>query len=94
MELEDDRTEEEKKELSVIIMATDKFLSGWGRAEGGPSYAGWACRPEDAQTVESWVRSREDMANVRKVSGNYRPPRRPGHCHIYAVHKNHPALEV
>ena len=88
----DERTEQEKKELTIIVLGTDRVMSGWGKASGGPSYAGWACRPEDANKVARWVRNRSDMKRVRMVGGNYRPPSGRGHCHIYAVRPGHPAL--
>lgn len=83
MLLQDDRTPEQHKTHRIIIMMTDRFLSGWGQTNGGPSYAGWACKPEDASEVESWVRSRSDAMRVRIVGGDYRSPSITGHCHIY-----------
>ena len=83
MEFVDERTIDQKKTHTVIVMMTDAFLSNWGRAEGGPSYAGWACEPEKAGEVESKIRARPDARRVRIVNGNYRPPSGLGHCHIY-----------
>ena len=40
MILEDDRTKAQQGWL--ICLMTDRCLSGWGKATGGPSYAGWA----------------------------------------------------
>ena len=93
MRLQDDRTPKQVKSHPVIVMGTDDFMSGWGAAEGGPSYAGWACRREDANTVERWVRARGDMKRIRLVSGNgYKAPSGPGHVHIYVVDGDHAAL--
>lgn len=89
----DDRTFDEKVSHCCLITATDKFLSGWGMADGGASKCAWACRPEDADRVYDWVASRSDMRHV-----NYRGPSaaiwRPhaAHVHIYVVHDGHPAL--
>jgi len=83
MILKDERTEELKRAPHLIVMGTDKVLSGWGGAKGGPSFAGWACRPEEQAECERWVRSRSDMKRVRIVWSDYRPPSGPGHCHIY-----------
>lgn len=88
----DDRTNEQKKTHPVVVMATDRFLSGWGGAAGGASYAGWACRYEDHFAVERWVRSRSDAARVRIVGSDYRPGAGCAHCHIYVVDEGHPAL--
>ena len=88
----DDRTEHQKKTHCLIVLATDSFMSGWGRAEGGSSYAGWSCEPINERAVERWVRNRGEMKRVRIVSGNYKPPNVEGHCHIYVVENGHPAL--
>jgi hypothetical protein len=87
MILADDRTEEVKNRPHLIVLGTDRFMSGWGMAEGGPSYAGWACDPGHVNAVESWVRQRGDQLRVRIVGPDYRPPGGPGHCHIY-VHES------
>ena len=91
----DDRTKDPaitRQTHPLIVMMTDKFLSGWGQAKNGTSYAGWACRHDDLDTVEHWVRSRSDAMRVRIVSADYRPPNIHGHCHIYVVDNGHPAL--
>ena len=92
MILEDDRTEQEKRELPILVIGTDSFLSGWGKAEGGMSYAAWACNNETMYRVERWVRNRPDMKRVRVTCGAYHP-KGVGHCHIYAVHADHVSLQ-
>ena len=93
MILQDDRTAEERETHTVIVLGTDSFMSGWGMCrDGGISYAGWACRPDDLDKVERWVRSRGDMKRVRIVGGDYTPGNLSGHCHIYVVRDNHRAL--
>ena len=87
MELQDDRSEVQKHYPYVIVVMTDRFMSGWGKAQGGPSYAGWACHEGDISRVEGEVRTRSDAMRVRLVQADYRPPPGPGHCHIY-VWKN------
>lgn len=81
----DDRTPEQKLSHTIIVLMTDSFLSGWGQAGKGPSYAGWACRPELADRIEQRIRARSDAKRVRVVLGNYRPPAIEGHCHIYVA---------
>ena len=89
----DDRTEEENRTHSVIVLGTDRFLSGWGEAEGGASYAGWACKPDDFYVTERFVRRRSDMLRVRVVGNGYRPSARLcKHFHIYVVRDGHPAM--
>jgi len=91
MELQDDRTEEERKTHCWIIAMTDSFMSGWGRAKNGISYAGWACEYTHLDQVERWVRNRSDAKRVRIVGTNWRP-RGEGHTHIYVVDAGHPSL--
>lgn len=79
----DDRTDEEKITHPIIVMMTDTFLSGWGAAKDGPSYAGWAVPLDDLDAMEARIRARSDAKRVRIVGGDYRPPSRAGHCHIY-----------
>lgn len=92
MKIEDDRTEEQKKTHYCLIGGTDSFLSGWGGAEGGVSYAFWACESQNRPQVEKWVRSRTEMKRFRIVGSDYRP-KGVGHCHIYVVTDGHNALK-
>jgi hypothetical protein len=92
MEFVDDRTDPQKTSHPFIVLGTDSFLSGWGKAKNGASYAGWACCFDDLNAVERWVRSRSDMKRVRVVSGDYQPKSTYcAHCHIYFVGEDHPA---
>jgi hypothetical protein len=95
MIMQDDRTPEQKKTHTWLIIGTDSFMSGWGKANGGKSYAAWACLPEKAERVFSWVSGRSDMKRVRESSEAYGSKWRPsgiGHAHIYVVENDHPAL--
>ena len=91
MEIQDDRTPEQHKTHTVLIVGTDSFMSGWGKATGGTSYAAWACREGDANDVECWVERRGDMKRVRRAYDDYRPRGR-GHLHIYVADAEHPAV--
>lgn len=94
MIFEDDRSDEQKRTHPILIRGTDSFMSGWGGADGGASYAFWAVRLEDAYQVERWVRNRSDIQRVREVAGDYRPKSGAcAHCHIYVVEPGHPALD-
>ena len=95
MDIQDERTQEEMKEYCWLVLGTDSYMSGWGLAEGGLSYAVWACKGKDVDQVEKWVKSRSDMKRVRVVhdpKGKY-SPKGKGHCAIYVVHENHRALK-
>ena len=91
MNVRDDRTEEQKQTHTWLVIGTDKFLSGWGKAAGGKSVAAWACKPADRIKVLDWVERRSDMLRVRETTGPYRPSGK-GDCHIYVVHDGHAAL--
>ena len=91
MTIRDDRNAQEKFTHHIIIMGRDSFLSGWGKAAGGSSYAGWACTEHDAESVYKWVLRRGDIKHVKRVDAGYSPSGK-GHYHIYAVHAGHPAL--
>jgi len=52
----------------VYIVATDSFLSGWGKAPNR-SLVAFACHsPEEADTVEDNMHGRADMKRVRVVT--------------------------
>jgi len=87
----DDRTPAQLKTHPILIAMTDSFMSGWGAAQGGTSYAAWACRPEHKSKVLAWVESRTDALRVRIVGNDWRP-RGIGHAHIYVVEPGHAAL--
>lgn len=90
-QLQDDRTDAQTKTHYWGIAGTDRYLSGWGRAQGGSSVAVWACKPDDADRVRAWVESRSDMLRVRDVDlRTYRP--KAAHTHIYVVEDGRPAL--
>lgn len=92
MQTNDKRSPEQIASLPVLVIGTDRFLSGWGRSAGGSSFAAWACTEADARRVESWVRNRSDMKCVRVVSAKgYRPGRSCAHLTIYPVEDGHPA---
>ena len=92
MEYQDDRTDKERETHQDIVLMTDTFMSGWGRADGGTSYAGWACRPEHVNQVKRWVCGRGESRNVEVVDGDFRP-QGIGHTHIYVVNDGHPSIQ-
>ena len=94
MEIEDDRTPEQKKTHVWAVVARDKFLSGWGGARHGASRCAWAISDVNLiDDLEKWVRSRSDMIHVNIVKlDKYRAPKGTAHFHIYVADKNHPAL--
>ena len=79
---QDARTEEQQQTHTLAWVGTDPFMSGWGNAENGASFAGWACTLDDLNRCESWVRGRGDMQRVRLVAlDGYYPD--CADCHIY-----------
>ena len=92
MIIEDDRTPQETFTHDNIVVGHDTFLSGWGKAESGTSYAGWACRAEDLDKVREWVTNRSDIRRVKVQSNAWKPWDTHDHYHIYVVNDGHPAL--
>jgi len=88
----DDRGLIQKFTHRICVSGYDTFLSGWGDGENG-SYAAWACRKEDAETVLKWVRSRGDMylPRIETVRDLLKRVDHNVHVHIYVVDENHPA---
>jgi len=96
MIIQDDRKPEEKENYCYLVIGTDSFMSGWGGAKDGVSIAAWACKSEHRRLVTDWVESRSEMKRVRGSIDDgkkyrYRPSGK-GHCHIYVVHDDHPAV--
>lgn len=87
----DDRTKEERKTHRWLVTATDRFMSGWGQAEGGLSKCAWACTAETVDKVYKWVKSRPEMKHVRITSRPWYPKAK--HVHIYVVRNGHRALQ-
>ena len=87
----DDRTPEQRKTHTVLVVMTDRFLSGWGGAAGGSSVAAWACSTsQETLDAERWVSSRSDASRVRTVYDSprrYRPRRGCAHFHVYVWSK-------
>ena len=93
----DDRTPEQEMSHRLLVVGTDSFMSGWGEARNGASYAAWACTYAQHATVRRWVRNRSEMKRVRDTVDmpgfRYRPnPDLCAHLHIYVVEDGHPAL--
>lgn len=93
METEDRRTEKQKKTHNWAVVARDKFMSGWGKADDGASRIAWACGPGvDLDRVFNWVDARHEMIYVNIVDLNtYRPPSGTAHFSIHPCNENHPA---
>lgn len=93
MTRQDDRTDTQKATHRWAVVARDKFMSGWGGAEGGASRCAWAVHPDvNIDRVERWVRSRREMRYVNVVDlATYRPPRGTAHFHVYVANPDHVA---
>lgn len=86
MVIEDNRTEAQKLTHIWGVVGTDSFLSKWGDATNGSSYAVWACENDmvKLEALEHKISQREDMKRVRIV---YLPHYQPKatHTHIYVA---------
>lgn len=96
---QDDRTAEQRITHRWAVVARDKFMSGWGGAEGGASRCAWAVPAGEFDRdylghMLHWVQSRPEMLYVNAVDlDSYRPPRGTAHFHIYVADpETHPAF--
>lgn len=81
---QDDRSPEEKAATIGFWVATDRFLSGWGDAQGISYVACPVVSEEDSARVETRFRLRREFKRVRFVGATWRPRLREGdHLHIY-----------
>ncbi len=79
----DKRTDEQRKNTKYFVNATDRFMSGWGKAEGGNSYFCIAVADHaQAMAAMEWLDGREEMKCVRD---SLRPRRAKG-SHTSIVH--------
>lgn len=76
--IDDTRTDEQRAATLLLVVATDSFMSGWGRAPRRSLYA--VAVPDGATSVDVEARmdSRSDFKRVRVVGPTYRPRLRDG----------------
>lgn len=84
--IQDDRTDTDKQVTIGFVVATDKFLSRWGKATGGRSIVARPVRDcEECDRVMRLFEDRDEFKRVRYASGSeYKPRLHSGdHLHIY-----------
>lgn len=88
--IEEDRTAEEVQKTIGFVVATDKFMSGWGNAEGRSLIAVPFTSEEDREKVLRRIARRSEMKRVRTVRGKeFKPRLNSGdHLHIYDTTKS------
>jgi hypothetical protein len=92
----DNRTPEQKTTHFLAVVAKDKFMTGWGRAQNGASRCAWAFDHTlvNSDRVFNWVKSRSDMSYVSLVDlRTYRAPRGTAHFHVYVCGPDHVAAK-
>lgn len=91
-EVHDMRTPTQRKTMNMLVVGMDPFLSGWGPARHGLSFAAWACHSADLPWVHQWVLDRDDINGVQVVHDGEFEDERCVHLSIYPVDENHPAM--
>lgn len=82
--VKDDRTEEQRQTHRWLVVGTDTWMSGWGRAAGGLSVCAWAYRTADeASAAAARVKECANLARVRIVHDDRYKPRVAKHFHVY-----------
>ncbi|MEE8465776.1 MAG: hypothetical protein V3S68_04810 [Dehalococcoidia bacterium] len=91
-EIQDERSEDQKLTHRLAVVGTDRFLSGWGKAEGGASYAAWSFTDGEEASCLAQISSRPDMMRVRVVTlAGYRAAGAK-HLHIYIYRPRAPEV--
>ena len=67
--VEDWRTPDEVAKTIGFVVATDSFMSGWGKAQGRSLFAVPFTNYDEAATVEGNMNRRDEMKRVRIVYG-------------------------
>ena len=67
----DRRTEEDKARTAGFVVATDSFMSGWGKAPGRSLFAVPFADDIQAAIVERNMQHRSEMKRVRIVARDY-----------------------
>jgi hypothetical protein len=88
--IEDERTGAQKS--WILVGGIDRFMSGWGGAKNGKSWAFWACPLSMVPAVGKWVKERGDIVHYRELAGNAKLRFGRGHVHIYPITNSHPAI--
>lgn len=92
-EWNDKRTPEQKLTHYHGIACNDKFLSGWGKAEGGISVCIWVVHKDEYSRIhylQGWLNGRSEMRRHRTVDlRKWRARNTMAHVSIYVVDAEH-----
>ena len=91
-DINDLRTPAQRVTHTIFVVGYDPFLSRWGRAQLGTSFAAWACEECNVEAVEEWVGKRNDVRDAVTVDEDDFDDNRCVHLSIYPVANNHPAI--
>jgi hypothetical protein len=72
--IDDRRTDDERARTAYLVVATDRFMSGWGKAPGRSLFAVPCDCLSQAKIVAANMHNRSEMKRVRIVyAKTYRP---------------------
>jgi hypothetical protein len=71
--IDDRRTDTDKAKTVGFVVATDRFMSGWGQAPGRSYFAIPLRSWDEADVVRENMEARSEMKRVRVVGKDYRP---------------------
>ena len=91
---QDDRTFEDIQRTIGLVVATDRFMSGWGKAPRRSLVACPVVDDEDRERVERRFQLRSEFKRVRFVYGALYTPRlhQGDHLHVYGMNSFRYAL--
>ena len=76
--INDTRTDEQKAATICYVVATDSFMSGWGKATGRSYYAIACGSSESYDDVANRMSHRDEMKRQRYCGKDWRPHLRQG----------------
>ncbi len=92
----DERTEQQRDELTYCLFFHDRYLSHHPPACPGVSIAVFACKPEDKELMTRWLMDTHSKsatkAGIRELPNCRMTTRQDDRVTIYAVDEGHPAL--
>lgn len=89
--INDKRKAADVEKLNWVVCGKDSFMSGWGGAKGGRSFAAWACHDDNVDEILAQAESRGDITYItaKKMPANARDIRRlRGNDHLTIYVRN------
>jgi len=92
MNIQDERTEQEKKTYNILISASRRNRGRYANEQKSFKF-GWACKNIlHANKIFNWVKNRNDMKFVKLHLDRVWSPKKDDVVSIFKVNEYHPAV--